>query len=127
MPSLPKPQLTLDFEPSLPDRFDTLRSYVAHLATCHRKPMKTIAADMDMSPSTLSRKLNPADSDTQRFNCDDLEGFLSSTDDASAVIEYLAAKYLHSPEDRKARAIARVEMLSTELASVLADLKGTSA
>jgi AraC-like DNA-binding protein len=126
MPSLAKPQLTFDFEPSLPERFDTLRSYVAHLATNHRKPMKTIAADMDQSPSTLSRKLNPAEGDTQRFNCDDLENYLKSTDDAAAVIQYLAAKYLHSPEDRKARAIARVEMLSTELASVLADLKGAA-
>jgi hypothetical protein len=127
MPSTSSPQLTIDFEPSLPERYDSLRSYVAHLATSHRKPLKTIAADMDMSPSTLSRKLNPADGDTQRINCDDLEAFLQSTDEAAAVIEYLAAKFLHSPEDRKARAIARVEALSTELASVLADLKGATA
>jgi AraC-like DNA-binding protein len=127
MPPLAKPQYTLDFEPSLPERFDSLRAYVAHLATSHRKPLKTIAADMDVSPSTLSRKLNPAEGDTQRFNCDDLEQFLESTAEAAAVIQYLAAKYLHSPEDRKARALARVELLSTELASVLADLKGTSA
>jgi len=124
MPSLAKPQLTFDFEPSLPERFDSLRAYIAHRATVQRKSMKVIAADMDVSPSMLSRKLNPSEGDTQRFNLDDLEGYLKSTDDASAVIEYLAAKFLHSPEDRKARALSRVEALATEIAGVLAELKG---
>lgn len=127
MPSISKPQLTLDFEPSLPQRFDTLRAYVAHLATAHRKPLKTIAGDMDISPSTLSRKLNPAEGDTQRFNLDDLEDFLESTDDASAVIAYLAAKYLHSPQDRQARALARFEELTMEMSTVLASIKGATA
>lgn len=123
MPSIAHPQLTLNFQPSLPQRFDTLRAYVAHRATVQEKPMKVIASDMDMSPSTLSRKLNPAEGDTQRFNLDDLESFLASTDDAAAVIEYLAAKYLQSPEDRKAYALARFEVLSGQLASVMAELK----
>jgi hypothetical protein len=126
MPPIAPPQLTLSFEPSLPERFESLRAYVAHRATVQQKSMKVIAADMDVSPSTLSRKLNPGDGDTQRFNLDDLEGYLRSTEDASAVIEYLAAKYLHSPEDRKARALARVEVLSTELAGVIAELKGAA-
>lgn len=126
MPSIATSQLIFSFEPSLPERFDSLRSYVAHRATVQHKSMKVIAADMDVSPSTLSRKLNPGDGDTQRFNLDDLEGYLRSTDDASAVIEYLAAKYLHSPEDRKARALSRVEALSAELAGVIAELKGST-
>jgi len=126
MPSIATSQLTFSFEPSLPERFDSLRAYVAHRATVQQKSMKVIAADMDVSPSTLSRKLNPNEGDTQRFNLDDLEGYLRSTDDASAVIEYLAAKYLHSPEDRKARALSRVEALSAELAGVIAELKGSA-
>lgn len=116
-------QLTLSFEPALSERFDSLRAYVAHRATVQQKSMKTIAGDMDMSPSTLSRKLNPGEGDTQRFNCDDLEGYIASTGDVASVIEYLAAKYMHSDETRKSRAIARVEALSTELATVLASLK----
>ena len=64
--------MTLNFEPALPDRFPSLRSYIAHRASIQRKPAKVIAADMDMSPSALSRKLNPGEGDTQRFNVDDL-------------------------------------------------------
>ena len=72
-------QYTLNFEPSLPERFPTLREYVAHRSTVVQKMPKTQAADMDMAPSTLSRKLNPSDGDTQRFNVDDLEAWLRST------------------------------------------------
>lgn len=85
--------------------------------------MKVVAADMDMSPSTLSRKLNPSDGDTQRFNLDDLEAYLESTGDAPAVIEYLIAKYMDNDEARKVRAISRVEQLSNELAVALKFLK----
>lgn len=116
-------QLTLNFEASLPDRFPTLRSYIAHRATIQQKSQKVIAADMDVSPSMLSRKLNPQEGDTQRFN---LEGYLASTGDAAAVIEYLAAKYMDSDEARKARTLSRVEALLPELAGMLAALKGVA-
>ena len=79
-----------------------------------------------MSPSTLSRKLNPSEGDTQRFNLDDLEAFLESTGDAPAVIEYLAAKYMDSPDARKARALNKVERLAEELSAAMALLKGAA-
>ena len=77
---------------------------------------------MDMSPSMLSRKLTPSEGDTQRFNCDDLENYISVTGDTTA-IEYLASKYLQSDVSRQARAIARVEALATEMGNALAALK----
>jgi len=129
MPSIAPSQLTLNFEPALTERFSSLREYVAHRVQVQPKPAKTIAMDMDMSPSTLSRKLTAGlqdgDKDTQRFNVDDLESFIRTTGDTTA-IEYLAAKYLHSDEHRKSRAIARVEEMASELARALASLKGTA-
>ena len=95
MSSTPQPQLTLDFEPSWPEKYRTLRDFIAHRIQVQAKPAKTIAGDMDMSPSMLSRKLSPGDGDTQRFNVDDLEHYISVTGDTSA-IEYLASKYLCS-------------------------------
>ena len=124
MSSLAPSQLTLNFEPSLPDRFPTLRAYIAHRTPLLNKSAKVIAADMDMSPSTLSRKLNPSDGDTQRFNLDDLEAFLESTGEASAVIEYLASKFMDNDDARRARALSKVESLSQELTAVLAQLRG---
>lgn len=115
-------QLTLNFEPSLPERFRTLREYIAYRVQVQAKSAKMIAADMDMSSSTLSRKLSPGDGDTQRFNLDDLENYMAHTGDVGA-IEYLAAKYLCSDESRRMNALARVEALSTELASLVAAIK----
>jgi hypothetical protein len=125
MSSVARNQLTLDFEPSLPERFSTLRSYIAHRAMVTSKALKVQAADMDLSPSTLTRKLNPAEGDTQRFNLDDLEDWITSTGECAAVIEYLAAKFMDSDDARRVRALARVEQLGSELASVLAALKQT--
>lgn len=125
-------QLTLNFEPGLVDDFPTLREFLADRVTKQIdeksgriKPQKTVAMDMDLAPSTLSRKLAPAEGDTQRFNIDDLELFIQKTGDASA-IEYLAAKYLHSDDHRAARLVARVEQQLQEMMRSLAALKGAA-
>jgi DNA-binding transcriptional ArsR family regulator len=117
------PQLTLSFEPALPERWSSLREFIAHRVQVQERPAKSIAADMDMAPSTLSRKLSPGEHDAQRFTLDDLEKYMQATSDYSA-IEYLASKYLQSDEARQARAIARVEALATDLDRALKDLRG---
>lgn len=121
MPSTPAAQLTLSFEPSLPEQYNTLREFIAFRVQVQQKPAKTIAGDMDMAPSMLSRKLTPSDGDTQRFNVDDLEKYITATKDTTP-IEYLASKYLQSDASRQARAIARVEQLATEMGAALAAL-----
>ena len=115
-------QLTLSFEPSLPERFKSLRAYVGFRVQEQRLHAATLAADMDLSPSTLSRKLNQPEGDTQRFNCDDLEAYIAATRDIS-VIEYLVSKYMDTPEARKVRAIARVETLAAQLQQAMTSLK----
>lgn len=127
MPSLSAAQMTLSFEPALPDRFPTLRSYVAHRASLTSKSLKVQAADLDMAPSTLTRKLNPADGDTQRFNCDDLEEWIKSTGEAAAVIEYLAAKFMDTPEARRARLLSKLEGMVPELMASIASLRAEAA
>lgn len=126
MASVSAPQLALNFEPSLPDRYPTLREYIAHRVTMQQKPAKTIAADMDMAPSSLSRKLNPGETDTSRFNVDDLEEYLKSTGDASAIVGYLAAKFLDTPDARRARVLQSVESMLPDLLSAIASLKASS-
>jgi hypothetical protein len=116
-------QYTLNFEPALPDRFDSLRAFIAHRSAVVAKPMKAVAADMDVGASTLSRKLNPTEGDTQRFNVDDLEAWLHSTGDAAAVIEYLAAKFLDTDVARHQRVVASAEVLLAQLAQLLPSLK----
>lgn len=120
-------QLTLNFEPTVAERFPTLRSYIAHRSALTAKHLKVQAADMDMAPSTLSRKLNPAEGDTQRFNLDDLEAWLTSTGEGAAVVEYLAAKFLDSDDARRARVVTQAERLLTDLAKLLPAMQGAKA
>lgn len=125
MTTPPNSQLTLSWEPGLPDRWSTLRAYIAHRIDVQAKPAKTIAAEMDIAPSTLSRKLHPSPEDSQRLNVDDLEKYLAATGDVAAIIEYLAAKYMAGGDQaRKARAISRVEMLATEIEKAIREVRG---
>lgn len=116
-------QFTLNFEPTLPERFATLREFLAYRSMVVSKPLKAVASDMDIAPSTLSRKLNPSEGDTQRLNVDDLEAWLSSTGDAPAVVEYLAAKYLDSDTARHERVVRQTEQLLSELSKLVPQLK----
>jgi predicted transcriptional regulator len=122
MPSDSRPQLTLNFEPGLPDLFPTLRGYVAYRIQEQRLNAAALAGKMDLSPSVLSRKLSQNEGDTQRLNCDDLEAYIKSTGDAVSVIEYLAAKYIDKPEQRRARLLDRVEQLLPDLVAAVAAL-----
>jgi hypothetical protein len=108
-------------DPSLPNRFSSLRSFISYRVQVHPKLAKTVAGLMGKSPSLLSKKLSGRG--TNRLNCDDLECYMRSTGDTSP-IEYLAAKFLQTDDAREARAIARVEMLATELEKTLRHLKG---
>lgn len=120
-------QLTLTFEPSLAELWGTLREFLAFRVSAQAKPAKSIAAEMDIAPSTLSRKLAPHEGDSARFNVDDLERYLVATGDAPAIIEYLASKFMDGgDEGRKARALAQVEQLSRDLERALKALKGDS-
>ena len=116
-------QLTFNFEPSLPERFKTLRAYVSFRVQEQRLNANTLAAKMDLSPSVLSRKLNPAEGDSHRLNVDDLEAYVQATGDVSSVIEYLAAKYMDNDDARKARTISRVEQMLVDLQGALSTLK----
>lgn len=122
---LPPSQLTLNFEPSLAERFGSLREYVAFRVQEQRLHAATLAGKMDLAPSTLSRKLNQPEGEAQRLNCDDLERYIGVTGDLMAVVEYLVAKFSPGGDDvRKARMLANAEKLLAELAPVLQALRG---
>lgn len=92
-------QLSLDFEPGLTERHKTLLSCIRECAYKSMKPMKAIAADMDLSESDLSRKLAGHESDTRRFTVDELVRFVEVTDDVTP-INWLIEKF-HLDDDAK--------------------------
>lgn len=109
-------QLTLDFEPGLTEKFPHLLDCVRATAYTHRNPLKTIAADMDVSQSDLSRKLAGNPDDPRRFSLDDLERFIDATGDMSPVY-WLVAKYLQDERVKRDRAL---QELATQMPTLLA-------
>jgi hypothetical protein len=122
---LPASQLTLNFEPSLPEVHASLREYVAFRILTKKLDAKKLASQLDMAPSTLSRKLNQKDGDANRLNVDDLESYLGLyPEEVIPVCEYLAAKFSPGAQERqRSRALAAVEQMLPELLRLLPSLK----
>lgn len=86
-------QITLNYDAGLVDAYPTCREYIAYLVHHQGRAQKAIAADMDYSPSMLSRKVGQSPDDSARFTLDDLERFMEVTGDTAPVL-YLVEKYL---------------------------------
>jgi hypothetical protein len=116
-------QLTLDFEAGLTEKHPHLLDCVRASAYTHRNPLKTIASDMDMSQSDLSRKLSGNPDDPRRFSVDDLERFIVATGDVSPIY-WLVAKYL---QDEKVKHDHALEELARQLPDLLALIAAATA
>jgi hypothetical protein len=102
-------QLTINYDATIVDGYSTCREYVASQVHRQGRPQKAIAADMDYSPSQLSRKCAQSPDDSMRFTLDDLETFIEVTGDTSPVT-YLAVKYM-TTSDRIAELEAELALL----------------
>jgi len=111
-------QLQLDFVPGLSERYPTVLECIRACVYSNAKPIKSIAGDMDMSPSDLSRKLSGNPDDPRRFSVGDLEHYVSVTGDTTP-IQYLVQKYCADAESRKRVAIAEIAHLAPLFASLL--------
>ena len=120
-----KTQLTLEFEPGMVERHPTAMDCLRASVYSGAKPIKTIAADMDLSSSTLSRKLAQEPDDPRRFSLDDLEHYIAATGDTS-VVEYLAAKHLQSDDHRRMQTLSAASRLLAELGPLVAALKSVA-
>lgn len=103
-------QLTLNFEAGLVGSYATCREYVAARVHQQGRQQKSIAADMDYSPSDLTRKLAQSPDDSRRFTLDDLEKYITVTGDTCPVL-YLVEKYLADAGDEIAALERRLKDL----------------
>lgn len=103
-------QITINYDAGLTESYQTCREFIAARVHGQGKPQKAIAADMDYSPSDLSRKLAQAPGDSRRFTLDDLEKFVDTTGDTSPVL-YLVEKYLTRTKDKIAELEAELARL----------------
>lgn len=112
-------QLTLDFEPGLTDRHSTCLAVVKQGAYTHRNPLKTLAADMDMSLSELSRKLGDNPNDVRQFTLNDFEIYLEKSGDLDPIY-YLIEKFLTDEDVKQRRAL---NQLAKQVPNLMALLK----
>jgi hypothetical protein len=115
--SLRVAQMTLDFEPGLTERHSLLSSCIREAAHRSPRPMKAIAADCDMSESTLSRKLNGHPDDSRHLSVDELVMVVDATGDLSPIY-WLIERFAIADDQRQARAQAELAKLLPTLVAL---------
>ncbi len=111
-------QLSLDFDPGLTERHATVLECIRACVYSNSKPLKTIAMNMDMSQSDLSRKLANNPDDPRRFSVGDLETYVQTTGDTMPIL-YLAQKYCADTETRQRAALAELANMAPHIHSLL--------
>lgn len=125
MPLNSATQLTIDFTPGLTERHDCLLDCIRQGAYSHRNPLKTIAADMDMSQSELSRKLANNPDDTRRLSVGDLEKYIQATGDTTPIY-WLIEKYLQDDTVKQRQAMAALTKALPDLLALFKAAQGAS-
>lgn len=116
-------QLTLDFTPGLTERYDSLLECIRSCLYSAEVPMKTIAADMDLSQSELSRKVSSNPDDKRKFSVDDLEKYIKATGDPTPIY-FLIEKYLQDAEVKQKQAMVALSKILPELQAIINQATG---
>lgn len=115
-----KEQLTLNFEPGLIERHDSLRDVVA--TGVYQRGLKRIAIDLDMAPSNLSVQLS--DDTSRHFSVESLERYIEKTGDTTPVL-YLVERFL--APDARPKSSKQVAALKNMLAEAQRQLEALGA
>ena len=117
-PQVSTSPVELEIPDGLSERYSTMLEVVRAGAYSNRKPLKTIAADMDVSPSDLSRKLANNPDDPRRFTLFDLESYMVSTGDLLPIL-YLVQKFCADPQAKQREALAALAKLAPQIQALL--------
>ncbi|MDE2098664.1 MAG: hypothetical protein KGL39_15525 [Patescibacteria group bacterium] len=117
-------QLTLSFEPSVRQRFPTLRQCLQYVVLQDPRGIKAVAADCDLSESELSRRLTEkSDGNPRSCDVDDVLVAVMHSTRSLLPLQWLAAEFGQDDESRRAAAVTTVESLLPQLQIALAELK----
>lgn len=115
-------QLSLTLETSLIQQFPTFRDVVvASVHGCGRQ-VKAIAADLDMSPSELSRKLADNPKDLVHFPYEKLPALIAATGDKRPVL-WLVEQFLDDPAAKRQSAVDQLARLLPEIAALVKEAR----
>jgi hypothetical protein len=108
-------QLTLDLDGSIVAAHRSCRDCVA--AGVYKRGLKTVAADLDLSPGNLSVALS--DDPHRKFSVDELERYIQTTGDKSPIY-WLVGKYLGDEAAARDQALGQVTSMLANLPAMLA-------
>lgn len=117
--------LTLDLEPGLLQRFATLRDCVHWTVLNDPRGIKAVAADCDLSPSELTRRIAPTEGDPRSCDVNLMVLIMRSTQDFTPIY-YQMAQFLTDEETKRRHAIDRLDQLMPELARLLDSARAES-
>lgn len=103
-------QHSFDFAPGLTTQFPRLRDVLAAAVYGSRGGLKGVAADLDISPSELTRMLNREQDDPRKLDVEDAVGIIQSTSDTRAV-QWLVERFLANPDQQRAMAAAQLAQI----------------
>lgn len=102
-------QMKLDFQPGLTAQFRTLSQVCTAAVYSSRGGLSAVAADLDIAPSDLCRRLTE---DGERpLTCEHVDGLIASTKDYRPIY-WLIEKYLQDPESRKDQALSALAAMA---------------
>lgn len=113
-------QLTFELQPDLLRRFSTLRQCVHHSVLGYERGMKALAADLDLSESELSRRLNPSEDDKRSCDVNLMVRIVELTGDLMP-LHWLMAKFLRDAEASKQAAVQQLAQLMPHIAQLLVE------
>lgn len=113
-------QMHIDFTPGLMETFPDLDALIVNSAHTCGRPMKHLAADMEWSPSELSRRL----SGELPFPANRLDDWIAATGD-KRIPQWFALKHLGDPADAAQRALRAIAAMAPTFIA-LAQVAGIS-
>lgn len=111
-------QLSIDFNPGLLEQFPDFMDCVRSAVYSCGKPLKVIAADCDMSESTLSRRLANNPDDHALFPLRALPALMRATGDTRPA-QWLALEFLRDDEEKQRAALRQIATLAPILQSLI--------
>lgn len=106
-------QLSLSFEPGLTAWFRSLREAAAHSVYASRKGLSSVA-DLDLSPTDLTKRPNAERGEHRPLRADDVEQIIASTGDFTPIY-WLIEKFLRDQDVVRQQATQQIAALLPQL------------
>jgi len=98
-------QLTLNFEPGLTVRFPDWHAVLTHAVYASRKGLGGVAADLDVSPTDLTKRLSK--DENRPLRAEQAVEIIEATGDMTPIY-WLIERFLRDPETQRTAAIQQL-------------------